>query len=430
MTISAADPTRLPKANLLNGPNNGIAPPNGTTLKARSWQRFYCKHPSVIVPVGTQAATIWLCPGKDGDAASATSLGKTCYSIPRGGLMFAPGYWHVFYDTTTTLDVVILDAYSNPAAMQLLGTFIAGTGGIADVRNADADADGAAALFGQVGNNRLWGLGDSEWGRLRAFASTATGFVDERVNQLAVVSFLCGQNTTAAAGSRKAFIEARTGSSEAGWLASTTGLVANVRSALVDAVGGTFVRALGILESAAGSLLQGVVQARKDGYWASLRGRRFQVGTDQTTTVAGTTTAAYLATTAQIVAVPAVDWVVRVINIFLTAVGGSGPVTLQLALDTDNEYSAGGTSRTPVNLNTASVAASAPTQCRDGAITLSNAPGRFLPASWFQGVAGNFLSYGFDDGILVQAGDTFAGYVFATAAPTFSWCLEYEEVDF
>ena len=179
MSVSCCDPAALPQAGGPTGPKK-LAPPNFFTLAGRVWTKIPgILHPAVIVPIGAQAATIYVSPGKPGDATSATSLAATSYNIPSGAYLPAPGEWWYYYDSATAITAVLIDTFSDAAAIINAGVKVIGTGGAADVRNADADADFAKALLGILVNARLAGFDSNagDWTRIegRAFGATQSG---------------------------------------------------------------------------------------------------------------------------------------------------------------------------------------------------------------------------------------------------------------
>lgn len=107
-----------------------------------------------------------------------------------------------------TMTVFSLCLLGLPIGDSSTATLAGPDGALVDVRNADADDDGAAALNGFVTNARIWALGSADWQRLRG-RPFDSGSIDESLFGLLARAAITGSDSSAAVGSRNVPVEAR-----------------------------------------------------------------------------------------------------------------------------------------------------------------------------------------------------------------------------
>ena len=303
------------------------------------------------------------------------------------------------------------------------------------VRNADASADYAAALFGLLANTRpsVLDLGSSDWARLNGdLVSNAAGRGVASVRGAYALSVLYGTDNTGA--SMIEPVEARDSNATADFAAALIGILTNARMGGLDPVAADWKRLLAVAETTGTSdAAQLSADLRQDGYYTSLRGRRYVVTNAAGGTVTGTVGFTATAPVIMIVAGGANELIMRRLVISnQDTTGATVPERVVVVSDTVDRFSAGGTTRTPATLNGGNAIASTAARVLDGAITATAAGAGTrtieLRTLGLGSVAPNeFL---FRDALIIPAGGTMLVYVTsATAAVTFVYVYEYEDAN-
>lgn len=312
---------------------------------------------------------------------------------------------------------------TNPLPMaQYSGAF-----GPADLRDASADANFAAALVGQEINARLAALGAANYQRLTGRSLNGSA-IDEALFGLNVNSILRARDSGAAVGSQIISIEGRNADVDADFAQTLLGVTANVRPGTVDEVTANYVRLNGLKDTVAGEY---VLQPRESGFAATRMGRRF-IGTAQNQTPV-TGQASFVATTPTILLNNSASTrkvILRSIQLYQVNAPTSAP-RVHIVIDTANRFSAGGTSVTPQNANTQSATASAVTGFREApTATAAGAGTRFI----FNGImpsaaVGASLSLSFNDEHIIGTTGSLLIYIFnATTVFSGFYRIDWEEV--
>jgi len=312
---------------------------------------------------------------------------------------------------------------TNPLPMaQYSGAF-----GPADLRDASADANFAAALVGQEINARLAALGAANYQRLTGRALNGSA-IDEALFGLNVNSVLRARDSSAAVGSQIISIEGRNADVDADFAQALLGVTANVRPGIVDEVTANYVRRDGLKDTVAGAY---VLQPRESGFPATRMGRRF-IATQQNQTAVIIQTG-FLATTPTILlnnSAATRKAILRSIQFYLASAPTSPPV-IHIAIDTTNRFSAGGVSVVPQNANTQSATASAVTGFRQNpTATAAGAGTRYI----FNGVmpstaVGASLSLNFNDEHIIGTTGSLLIYLYnPTTAGSVFYRIDWEEV--
>lgn len=351
--MSCCDAKRLPHAILESQAGRDLVAmmmPNPMTLPAQAWHKVTVKHPALIVPVGTQAATIYASPGKPGDATSATTLAQTTHNIPRGAILPYPGEWWLYYNTAATLAITVLDGFSDVQLLQFLGTFIGGSGGIADVTDLTNDSKTVKASQGLVVNARALALRNATNEYARTSSDTPTGA--EGVVASAVIgeyaqSVTMGRDTSGTAAVRN--VEARTASNLDGTsVASLNALLVSSVPYLRDTVGGTHRQHAGLLEIAgATAIASGTLQLRQSGYWGGLRSRRYTLCLPATVTAQSGSSFSATAPVLLFVNPSTNEVILRKLRIQWYDAITIATTRVRFVTDPDNRYSSGGVSGIP-----------------------------------------------------------------------------------
>jgi hypothetical protein len=269
-SISAADPSRLPLATAASylpqepgkGERDTVTPPNRYTLPTAQWSQVNVKHPSYFTVVGTQAGTIFVSPGKRGDSTSTTTLQRTTLGMPVGGILPYPGEWWCFNNGAAAQEIVVQDGGA-AEALVALGITVSGSGGAADVRNADADGDFSSTLNGLVTNNRLsvFNYTAGDWAREAGGAVSQINGQAHNGNEVVggnAMAFLFGRDTLPATPVMRA-VEARDASTEANLAKALIGLAINSRNAHLDLAADEFRRSTGDTGSITGRGLSAIL---------------------------------------------------------------------------------------------------------------------------------------------------------------------------
>lgn len=484
-SCNPCDPKCLPPVG--QGPNAaGVPPlnvPNKGILPTRAWVALPSTgYPSVVVPLGTQTAPIFFAAKRTtaNGETDLTVLGRDAYTWPRGGILFAPGQWYAYNSGTADLEVVIREyACAEEAALAMAGIQIVGTNGgaaaVGDFHSTTAD-ERLLALFvraGMAAQNPSQAAG-SRSEPLLASAMSSSVSVDEARVALIVQAALRALDSSQAANARNVLLVARgavadqsyglerllvdgvvRGDDGTDYPAISGGTLSAMDHSVTSAVRGLYaIAALSLINVPSGrthsqanaieenaSLTQafsGVVEGRGGQFLKSLRGRAFRVGSDRAL-VQGI--AAFVATTPDVLIVPAAtnEWVLKKLRVWTLT--QTGTVRVRVVYDPDNRFSAGGTTRTPVNRNLGSAATDTPTRCLDGGpvgaatpitATAEDADERGGPGDKFITAAFGEAVFERDDGDIVSPAGSTLLYVNDNAgavAPTFGWEAEYELAD-
>lgn len=333
MTIQCCDPNRLPKT----GGEGAVLAPNRINLPNAQWTSVHVTHPALVIPI-TEGSTFYFRPKDKRAIANAE------YYPGRGGYGFlhAPGTWEIYNASGASRDCVILDAYNGIGALIFGGLRIIGTGGAADVRDADADADFAAALLGMVVNarNSILNIGSSDWARWTGdTGSAAAGRALASIVAPWTLSIVAGADAAGAGPARIAQVSNMDAAADVAQ--ANFGLLNNSRMAVREVSGtGDYARVLGLDETnASGTAAAAQLQMRSAGYFACLRDRLFVMCLAQGQT--GVFNAAFAATAPMFLFVaPATnEWIVK--RLIVSAQGAWPTNTrLRIVTDPDNRYDA------------------------------------------------------------------------------------------
>jgi len=240
MTISVADPSRLPTASL--DAEYRLAEINSFRLAGQTWHQLgNRKLPTIVRVVGTPSGIIYAKNGKRPQTAAAAAttaeLQASCYWGSNSGVFLqTPGVWWIYLDSATAQTVVVEDAISTPAILSAIGMPVVGgvSGLAADVRDGDTSADVAKALYGLVGNNRMavYDQGVSAdfrflGGAILAGGSGIQGLSAASYVGATTVSFQTGIDTTAGT-----LIRTAEGRAVSGYSGAATSLIALLNAAV------------------------------------------------------------------------------------------------------------------------------------------------------------------------------------------------------
>jgi hypothetical protein len=304
-----------------------------------------------------------------------------------------------------------------------------------EARDADANADMAAALIGLLTNSRLavFDRGSAIWAFLAGDLGSAISGISPTLTRGAYVNAtLVGHDNTGAVVMRVP--EARNYDTSNDVAAALIGLLVNSRTSIPDSGSLAWFLSSGSRETPTGeTAFAGFVEGRESGYHSSNRGRRF-IATSQTAGATLTAQTAFVATTPTLMlrqAAGATETeVVRSISITSFAATPAG-IRVVVMLDPDDRFSAGGTTVVPQNPNEGSAAASGITSFLENpTATAADADERIIYNEGFAGGIGAKLVLEFKDELILSGVGTILVYVFDSAgavAPTIAYNFEYEE---
>lgn len=439
MGISVADPARLPSMDP-DTPDEKlkIKRPNTYKLTGQTWVKRYAKRPTIVVPVGgTQSGTIYWSPGQQPTGvtipATTAELQSKCHYTDYGAIIPYVGEYWIYLDSATAQVVEEVDGSEAMLALMTLGLktrLIGGaSGSTADVRDADANADFAAAFFGMVMNSRLAGFGAADWERLRVNSGAAAA-QDETRTHLQAVTLVRGIDSTAVAAARSLGVEARNYNSYNGMSAISGGGFLGVAAIplLYNIAAADIVRSGGFLEQLNGIGFPGVLPAREVGYVGGLRDRRFNLSLPADADMVSNN-AAYDATAPAVLVVnPATnEMIVRKIRIHVNEPVPIviDEVMLRIVVDPDNRYSSGGVSFIPTgnfkSTNRGGSGTYTPTQAvyDDGAtaIVATAADNDETEYGDYTFAAGRgFLELSFEDEIIIPPSGSLLLYLFGAGS--------------
>lgn len=218
MSISVADPTRLPTASL--DAAYRLAELNSRKLPGQQWIPLGKRSlPTVVRAVGTPTGIIYASPGKQppglSSPATTAQLQATCYyGNAKGVYLQVPGEWWIYLDSATAETIVVYDDISTAAILQSLGiALVGGSSGLsADVGNTDADADFAKANNALSVRANLAGFSPDSNDWVRLFASTPNqvdGDTGGSTNYLHAIAAMVGRDITGGGANVMRLIEGR-----------------------------------------------------------------------------------------------------------------------------------------------------------------------------------------------------------------------------
>lgn len=371
MTVACCDPTQLPQASL--GAKRQLMLPNPITIPARS--TTFCveiSHPAVVKPNSAPSATLYASPSRP---ISSTNL--TDYYSSSGALFLnAPGKWFIYYDTTTVLEAVVLDAHSDGAMLALGAAQVAiagGTSGLtADVGNTDADADFVTTnnALSVRANTAIFDADSGLWHRTpAATVANRTGDLASVVRGQDVLAQTFGRDTSGTA--VVAAVEARSVANMGNAATSLIGLMGNSVGHIIDTSAGNLKTVAGLPEiSAQNTAAAAAVQMREAGYLGGLKSRRFTLVLPANTIAQ--TGSSFSATAPVILWTNAAsnEGIVRKVRVQWYDAITVATTRVRFCVDPDNRYSSGGVSAIPTggfkstNRDSSAGAAYTPTQFR------------------------------------------------------------------
>lgn len=337
--ISCCDPGKLPRT-------DALVDPNRHQLVNGAWKGIDIKHPSVIIPV-TEGSTFYAVPGNRKTAVSAS---QAEYYPSRGGYLFlhAPGPWYIYNDSGSDQSVIILDAYNAIGLLFYAGIRIVGSGGTADVRNADADADFGKTLLGLLTNSRtaFYSASSADWLRWQGSIWSSAEGGSAATDVPRVAALLTGRDLVGGGNGVLRLIEARPDFEAISDSALNKLLVAASLQARI-ATGSYSRRVTALEETSSGGAGIGDYQVRESGYWGGLRSRRYTLCLPAT--VIAQTGSSFSATAPVILFVnPSTNEVmIRKVRVHWIDAITVATTRVRFLVDPDNRYSSGGVSGIP-----------------------------------------------------------------------------------
>lgn len=309
-----------------------------------------------------------------------------------------------------------------------VGAAIASGGSFASTDNFDAAGDVERSKVGSLVNARpaIWSSVTANWTQWEGNPPDSLhGEADSAEVWARVAAMAVGRDT---GGSTMRCIEARAAAA-----AQATTLYRLCTDALLrsyEVTLGTYHLPASLNEQTSVSV-QGVHQVRASGFWGSRLGRRYCVTGVDAGTIAGAV--GFMATTPSflLVAGATVELVVRRIVASLVTPGTATSSQLIVKTDTADRFSAGGTARAPVTMNSGNAVAT--TVARNLELPTATAEGggtRQVLAKAGGIIAGQPIEYAPEDGLIVPAGGSLLVYfVNATGAANYCYTIEWEERD-
>lgn len=413
MTISAADPLRLPGTPGSTIFKEQIQRPNAIKLTANVPAEVPVPKPAFMLITGATLPTVTAFPGTN--AATPATFSETYAAIQVGAatvlLYFhAPGIWTVT-STVASTSAALFDAYDGitPILRALKAVSIIGASGLSpdsglDSTFHDATLSGLTAL-----NTRALIAG-------RNVATTGAGVLTvDRLDSI--------------------FAQAANG---------LFGMVAASAPMYPRETDSVYRSAVALQDVSSGGCAPGGYAVRADAYWSARSARRFTLARKDGGLFQSAS--AFSATDPQVLCVaPATnEWMIRRIVVEMSETN-AGNTFVYVVVDPDNRYSAGGTSFIPTNgfqnTNRGVVGTLSPTNAvfDDGAtaITASAADDdewyselRVIPQWGANGGVKNSTVFEFADGLIVPPSGTILIYVWnGTAEVDGSFGIELESAN-
>lgn len=203
---------------------------------------------------------------------------------------------------------------------------------------------------------------------------------------------------------------------------------ANLRG--INAVSGNSDGIIAIPDLASGYAHLAVQEARKPGYYAALKGRRYVCKSPDLTGVAAPTSLTLTTPTFLIVAGATKEVIVRRITVSMPLKATATTFRALVKTDTANRYSSGGTARAPGTLNQGNTVATGLTRNTEAPTATSESTAVGVGSKSGLVSDGAVIEFLFDDGLIVPASGSLLLYVVtATAGATVDYEIEFEEVD-
>jgi hypothetical protein len=207
-------------------------------------------------------------------------------------------------------------------------------------------------------------------------------------------------------------------------------LLADANTRGINSASGNSDGIIAIPDLQAGYAHLAVQEARKPGYFAALKGRRYVCKSPDMTGVAAATSLTLTAPTFLIVPGATKEVIVRRVTVSMPLKGTSTTFRALIKTDTANRYSSGGTARAPGTLNQGNTIATGLTRNTEAPTATSEST--VVGVGCKSGLVsdGAVIEFLFEDGLIVPASGSFLLYVItATNAATIDYEIEFEEVD-